>query len=91
MSLSNSPKLRKYKFENTLKQKMMALGREKNGYKKHLIKQHRFKLSLCTQCNRPFDRFLAEKQIENKRENAPICIPCITGIKRKTLENKLNK
>lgn len=42
------------------------------------------KLMLCSQCQRWFDAKIGKAQIENKRENAPICIPCIMGIPRRT-------
>jgi len=41
---------------------------------------------LCTQCELSMDRDTAKVQIENKRENAPICMACILGKPRK---NKL--
>jgi hypothetical protein len=40
-------------------------------------------LVLCSQCKRGMKKTTADIQIENKRENAPICIACIMGIKRK--------
>ena len=42
-------------------------------------------LSECTQCHRKMERRIADIQLENKRENAPICIPCIMGYKRKPI------
>ena len=38
---------------------------------------------ICTQCEKPMKKSLGDTQIENKRENAPICIPCCMGWKRK--------
>lgn len=38
----------------------------------------------CTQCKQKMSNHIGKIQIENKRENAPICIPCIMGTKRKT-------
>jgi hypothetical protein len=35
------------------------------------------------------DSKLAKTQKENKREDAPICIPCILGIKRKPIEQAI--
>lgn len=39
----------------------------------------------CSQCKRAMDSNMAHKQRENKRENAPICMACIMGYKRKPL------
>lgn len=39
--------------------------------------------STCSKCERKMQKRIADIQIENKRENAPICIPCIMGNKRK--------
>lgn len=40
----------------------------------------------CSQCKRGMKKSLADKQIQFKRENAPICIPCIQGIPRRDIE-----
>jgi len=40
----------------------------------------------CSQCDRGMRKDIAKIQIENKRENAPICVPCILGIPRKKKE-----
>lgn len=42
-------------------------------------------VSTCSQCKRPMDGHMAKMQKENKRENAPICMACIMGYKRKPL------
>jgi len=46
------------------------------------------KLRACSQCLRMMSGYVAKLQIENKRENAPICIPCIMGIPRIVLKEK---
>ena len=40
----------------------------------------------CTQCHRKMDKVTGDIQVENKRENAPICIPCIMGYPRRKLQ-----
>lgn len=61
---------------------------------KRLKKMHNFvgllgskhpPLSVCSQCKRKMRKDIADIQITNKRENAPICIPCIIGIPRKEI------
>ena len=79
----NSPWIRKKKFEGLIIDKECKLRRRAKGFKKKRIAENNFRLTTCTQCKRYMDYFLGEKQIENNRLNAPICIPCITGIKRK--------
>lgn len=39
----------------------------------------------CSQCNRSMRKDIADKQIENLRENAPICVACCVGYARKPL------
>ncbi len=62
------------------------------GAKKKYRRRRDFKflgsLVYCSQCNRKFDGNIAKIQIENKRENAPICIPCIMGRPRKPFEGQ---
>lgn len=41
----------------------------------------------CSQCKRGMRGDIAKIQIENKRENAPICAACCFGFKRKPLIN----
>ena len=56
----------------------------KKSYKKHRgIRAMMKSSSLCSQCKGKMRNDIAKAQIENKRENAPICIPCIMGYKRK--------
>ncbi len=40
---------------------------------------------ICSQCGRHMAKHMADQQIENKRENAPICMACIMGVPRKPL------
>ncbi len=42
-----------------------------------------WKLAKCSMCKRGMRKDIAVLQIENKRENAPICMACIMGYKRK--------
>lgn len=51
--------------------------------RRYQLKVLHFNLGTCTQCGQKFDGHIASEQIKNKRENAPICIPCIMGRKRK--------
>ena len=39
-------------------------------------------LSYCSLCKKGMRKDLAKAQIENKRENAPICMACIMGYTR---------
>jgi hypothetical protein len=45
-------------------------------------------LAICSQCKRKMRKDIANAQIENKRENAPICIACILGKPRKAIPAK---
>ena len=71
-SIFNTQKQYQYAFRQAVKDKLAGLERKRKGYKKFLKTQGRFKTSQCTQCKRKFDKYLADQQIENKRENAPI-------------------
>lgn len=42
--------------------------------------------AICSQCKHNMRKDIADAQIENKRENAPICMSCIMGYKRKKPE-----
>lgn len=57
---------------------------EARKYAKHF---HNWKitkcLKKCSQCKGNMRSDLAKLQIENNRENAPICMACIMGYKRK--------
>lgn len=57
----------------------------KKEYKKNNKRgfQGIWNLSKCSQCQRGMRKDIAEIQIENKRENAPICQACIMGYTRK--------
>jgi len=62
----------------------------KKEYKKNHPKGFRgvWKTTICSQCKRGMRKDLANLQIENKRENAPICMACIMGYKRKPKSGK---
>lgn len=81
----NSSKERAYALERAVKdrliEKNLSKKRQDRGYQKHF----HIKTAKCTQCARGMDMRIAKQQIENNRENAPICIPCIVGIARKPL------
>lgn len=51
-------------------------------YKGALQKFHT-KGATCSQCKKPMRPDIAKIQLENKRENAPICFACIMGYERK--------
>lgn len=53
--------------------------------RKYLAALRHFKTrpAFCTKCDGPMRPDYARKQLENKMENAPICLPCILGYKRK--------
>lgn len=65
--------------------KEIKAGYSKQKIRKNALKYFRIKATKCSQCKRGMDNKLAKTQIKNKRENAPICIPCIMGIPRKPL------
>lgn len=44
------------------------------------------KATPCSQCTFGMDSHMAEQQIANKRENAPICMSCILGKPRRNRE-----
>jgi hypothetical protein len=56
---------------------------KKNGLKKS------DRVGICSQCNRAMSKKMADTQIENKREMAPICMACIMGVPRKPLKTKV--
>lgn len=45
----------------------------------------------CSQCARGMKKSLADKQIQFKRNNAPICIPCIEGKPRRDIKINIAK
>ena len=65
------------------KQRQLTVGKLKqNNWRiRHGMGDGQF--SICSQCNKRMKKSLADKQIENKRENAPICQACIMGFPRK--------
>ena len=48
-----------------------------------LIKERKDGYSICSQCKLGMKKPMADEQLKNKRENAPICMACIMGIPRK--------
>lgn len=46
---------------------------------------------ICSQCQRKMRKDLGDIQIENKRENAPICMACILGKGRTPLDKIKSK
>jgi len=83
MAFTGTDKQKIYKLNYLIKDKEQSIKNRRAGLKKHIINQNLFSTIPCTQCKRGMDRYLGEKQIENNRENAPICIPCIEGRPRK--------
>lgn len=81
--IENSPKMRKFYFEKDVKAKLDKMDKGVRKKRMGFHKLMRRKSATCTQCKRGMDTHLAKTQKQNKRENAPICIPCILGIKRK--------
>lgn len=69
--------------KNKLCQMHFSARRQKN-YRKSLKRT----FAICSQCARGMDRDMAAAQIENKRENAPICMACIMGYARRPLGQK---
>lgn len=81
-------------FERELNRRVDALEKKKLRYEKHkreMARKGKFgqgamsRTVLCTQCNRSMSKYTADQQIENKRDNAPICVACIIGKPRKVL------
>jgi hypothetical protein len=68
--------------------------RQLKAYKKRRKEQWKTNnlrtITSCSKCHRGMRKDTADEQIKNKRENAPICIPCIMGRPRKTLVVKHN-
>ena len=62
--------------------KEIHAGYSKKKIRKNALKFFHIKPATCSKCKRGMDRKLAKTQIQNKREDAPICIPCIMGVPR---------
>lgn len=88
MSVTCTNKQKIYKLERIAKDKDISHKNQMKGLKKHRIAEGIFQTTICTQCERGMSRYLGKLQKENKRENAPICIPCIEGRARKLLINQ---
>lgn len=52
------------------------------------ITNNKRKIIKCSKCKRGMRNDIAQMQIDNKRENAPICVPCILEKPRKELKIK---
>ena len=63
-------KIRHYKNEKNKQRYAERMG----NFKNHTME--------CSQCHHLMKKSIALAQIENKRENAPICVACIMGIPR---------
>ena len=64
----------------------IGVARVENRLKLRSRKSLRFaflKTAKCTQCGFGMRKDWADEQVRNGRENAPICLPCILGKKRK--------
>lgn len=72
-------------FKRELNLEVEAYDRRKKAKELHNFKNALKQTTACSKCKRKFDKRLADAQIANKREDAPICIPCIMGVKRKPL------
>ena len=60
------------------------IARSKRGIS-GILKRQKIGTMICSQCKRSMRKDWGEIQIANKRENAPICMACIMGYKRKPL------
>lgn len=67
---------------NTAVDNYIIIKDRKQSLKDKWFRFKRKEISICSQCKLAMDSHIAIQQIENKRENAPICIPCIVGIPR---------
>lgn len=78
-SLHNSPE----QIKRAISIQVEALLKRQEGRKRNSFRNLRRRYAICSQCKRPMRKSTADIQITNKRENAPICIACIMGVKRK--------
>lgn len=90
-SLYNNYKDTAYEIKHRVNDVLAKKARGKKKMRLNALKFFRVKPATCSQCKRGMDRKTANLQIENKRENAPICIPCILGIPRRPLEDVIKK
>lgn len=66
-----------------------AYDRKKSARSRLSFKNRNLMLSICSQCNLRIRKDIADAQIENKIENAPICVSCIMGTPRKPKQKLL--
>lgn len=96
MSISNTNSIidpneeRRHLLRHAISRRLSFLGHSKIRRRIGCAKHFHLKAAKCSKCKRGMDKYLAKMQKENKREYAPICIPCILGIPRKPLQNKDN-
>lgn len=71
-----------------LRHKKIEYAKKYSEYDRALTRPSLFKgikggVATCSQCKHKMKKSTADQQIENKRENAPICVACILGNDRK--------
>ncbi len=49
------------------------------------------KTCICSKCGFKMDKEMGDRQIKNKRKNAPICVACILGNKRNPEKQKAKR
>lgn len=84
--IENSGKAYKYQFRGAVVKKDHEMQRNARRKRIGFLKHMHYKAAKCSKCHRGMDWKIAKLQIQNKRENAPICVPCILGIPRRPLE-----
>lgn len=70
---------------NRLANRKIAIDRNYKKAYKRKEEQYEKGITKCSQCEQNMMKYIADIQIENNRENAPICVACILGKKRKTI------
>ena len=97
MAINNSRRILNYRelqnraLKKAVRDRLTKLEANQTTLKKAKKKLFLIKLTKCSQCKRGMEKRIADLQIENKRENAPICVPCILGIKRKPLMKSIHE
>lgn len=61
---------------------------KKSGAKRNFVNRVKPTV-LCTQCTHKMAKDMADKQLFYGRENAPICMACIMGVKRVPVKEKI--
>ncbi len=90
-SIYNSEHQRKKQLDFAVRDKLAKKHSAQKRLRRSWGERFHLKPATCSQCKRGMDKKIAKLQIENKRENAPICIPCIIGIKRRPLSEVVNE